>query len=144
MPVLAVSFDVGAQPAGKVYRIGILGDKASDASESHLWNVFRLALREHGWNEGANLLIEYRWIKGNAARLPELAADLVRRKPDVLATRGSLFGPKGLARASRGASDEPRARHQRSDGEGDRPDDPRLRARARGSDHRLTPRDRVL
>ena len=38
----------GAQPVGKVYRIGILGDKASDAS---LWESFRAGLREHGWND---------------------------------------------------------------------------------------------
>jgi putative ABC transport system substrate-binding protein len=81
----------GAQPSAKVYRIGILGDKASDSSETLLWHTFRAGLREHGWNEGANLRIEYRWVESNAARLPELAAELVRLKPDVIATRGSLF-----------------------------------------------------
>ncbi len=38
-----------------------------------------------------NLQIEYRWIEGNAARLPEVAADLVRLKPDLIVTRGSFF-----------------------------------------------------
>ena len=78
----------GAQPVGKVYRIGILGDKASDA---FLWESFRVGLREHGWNEGVNIRIESRWVEGNTARLPELAADLVRLKPDLIVTVGSFF-----------------------------------------------------
>ena len=47
----------GAQPVGKVYRVGILADKASDPGEARLWQAFRLALRERGWIEGKNLLI---------------------------------------------------------------------------------------
>ena len=89
--MLAVPHAAGAQPAGKVYRIGILGDKASDPNETRLWQAFRAGLRERGWNEGVNILIESRWVEGNAARLAELAADLVRLKLDVIATRGSFF-----------------------------------------------------
>jgi ABC-type uncharacterized transport system substrate-binding protein len=81
----------GAQPAGKVYRVGILGDKAADSNEILLWKIFREGLRERGWNEGGNMRIETRWIEGNVARLPELAADLVRLKPDLIVTRGSIF-----------------------------------------------------
>jgi hypothetical protein len=44
-----------AQPAGSVYRIGILGDKASDSNEILLWQTFRAGLRDHGWNEGVNI-----------------------------------------------------------------------------------------
>jgi len=79
------------QQTGKVYRVGTLGDKASDPRETNLWQIFRVALRERGLNEGVNLQIEYRWIEGNAARLPELAAELVRLKPDLIVTRGSFF-----------------------------------------------------
>jgi putative ABC transport system substrate-binding protein len=89
--LLAVPLVAEAQQAGKVYRVGILGDKASDSNETHLWQTFRAALRERGWNEGVNLLIEYRGVEGNYARLPEVAADLVRLKPDLIATRGSFF-----------------------------------------------------
>ena len=89
--MLTAPLAAGAQPAGKVYRVGILGDKASDSNETHLWQIFRAALRERGWNEGVNLQIEYRGIEGNAARLPEVAANLVRLKPDLIATRGSIF-----------------------------------------------------
>jgi len=64
---------------------------SSDLFEIHFWRAFRAGLQEQGWNEGVNLLIEYRWVEDNVARLPEVAADLVRLKPDVTATRGSLF-----------------------------------------------------
>jgi putative tryptophan/tyrosine transport system substrate-binding protein len=76
---------------GKVYRIGILGDKASDSNETLRWQTFRAGLRERGWNEGVNIRIEYRWVESNTARLSELAADLVQLKPDLIATFGSLF-----------------------------------------------------
>ncbi len=68
---------VWAQQPGKVYRVGILGEAASDPSEARLWQAFR-GLRERGWIEGKNILIESRWAEGNSARLPQLAADLVR------------------------------------------------------------------
>jgi len=43
--MLTAPLAAGAQPAGKVYRVGILGDKASDSNETHLWQIFRAALR---------------------------------------------------------------------------------------------------
>ena len=89
--ILTVPLAAGAQPAGKVYRVGILRDKALDPAETRLWQAFRQGLQERGWNEGVNILIEYRWVEGNAPRLPELAADLVRLKPDLIVTRGSFF-----------------------------------------------------
>jgi putative tryptophan/tyrosine transport system substrate-binding protein len=76
---------------GKVSRIGILGLTASDPSEARLWQGFRLALRERGWREGENLRIESRWAEDNVARLPELAAELVRLQVDLIVTRGSIF-----------------------------------------------------
>jgi putative tryptophan/tyrosine transport system substrate-binding protein len=89
--MLTVPLAVGAQPAGKVYRVGILGNKASDPGEAHLWQALRLGLRERGWIEGGNILIEYRWAEGNFARLPELAADLVRLKVDLIVARSSIW-----------------------------------------------------
>src|SRR5713101_3044374 len=80
-----------AQQAGKVYRVGILGEKASDPSEARLWQAFRLELGRRGWIEGKNILIESRWAEDDAARLPELAADLVRLKVDLIVTRGSTY-----------------------------------------------------
>jgi ABC-type uncharacterized transport system substrate-binding protein len=77
--------------AGKVYRIGILGESASDPSEARLWQTFRLGLRDLGWIEGRNILIESRWNEGDSALLPELAADLVRLRVDLIVTRGSTY-----------------------------------------------------
>ena len=94
--VLAVGLGLGplgaaAQQAGKVYRIGILADRAADSNEILACQTFRDGLREHGWKEGVNIRVESRWVEGNVARLPEMAADLVRLKPDLIATRGSIF-----------------------------------------------------
>ena len=89
--LLAAPLAAAAQQAGRVYRIGVLMNKASDGAESRHWQTFRLGLRERGWIEGENILIEFREAEGNSARLPELAADLVRRKVDLIVTRGSLF-----------------------------------------------------
>src|SRR2546428_5330517 len=87
--LLAAPLAVGAQPAGKMHAVGILGEKASDPSEARMWQTFQLGLRELGWIEGRNIRIESRWVEDNYARLPELAADLVRLKVDLIVTRGS-------------------------------------------------------
>ena len=89
--LLAAPTGATAQQAGTVYRIGVLGQQAVDPFEAGLWRAFRSGLRERGWIEGTNILIESRWTEGNSARLPELAADLVRLKVDVIVTRGSIF-----------------------------------------------------
>ena len=89
--LLAAPFAAGAQQPGKVYRVGILGIKASDPAEARYWQAFRLGLRERGWTEGKNISLEYRWTEGNPARLPELVADLVRLKVDLLLARSSFF-----------------------------------------------------
>ena len=52
--------------------------------ESHLVEAFRQRLRELGYTEGQNIAIDYRWAEGQDERLPELAADLVRLKVDVI------------------------------------------------------------
>jgi putative ABC transport system substrate-binding protein len=91
LAVLAARVGAEAQQPGKVYRIGILGEEASDPSEARLWQGFREELGKRGWIEGRNILIESRSAEGNAARLPELAADLVRLRMDVIVTRGSIF-----------------------------------------------------
>jgi putative ABC transport system substrate-binding protein len=89
--LFSAPFAVAAQEPGKVYSIGILADRAADSNEILAWRTFRDGLREHGWKEGVNIRIESRWVEGNVARLPEMAADLVRLKPDLIATRGSIF-----------------------------------------------------
>src|SRR6185436_17657763 len=54
----------------------------SDAASVH--QAFRLGLRDLGWVEGTNISIEYRYAEGRGDRLPDLAADLVRLKVDVI------------------------------------------------------------
>jgi len=75
----------GAQQPGKVYRIGFLG-ATSPVGYAPQVEAFRAGLRDFGYVEGRNLKIEFRWAEGNYARLPGLAAELVRLKPDVLVT----------------------------------------------------------
>jgi putative ABC transport system substrate-binding protein len=75
-----------AQQRAKFYRIGYLGGGVGvDEREKTL----RQALQELGYNEGQNIVIEWRFAKGDEDRLPELAAELVRLKPDVIVTTGT-------------------------------------------------------
>ena len=89
--LLAAPLVVRAQPAGKMSAVGILGEQASDPSEARMWQTFRLGLRELGWIEGQNLRIESRWAEDNYSRLPELTADLIRLRVDLIVTRGSTY-----------------------------------------------------
>ncbi len=77
-----------AQQAGKVYRIGYLRFRSSPPTEAH-HNAFRQKLHELGYVEGQNLVIEYRSAKGEPERYPDLAAELVRLKVDVIVTPGA-------------------------------------------------------
>ena len=76
-----------AQQRGKVWRIGFL---ALTSGPDRLVDAFREQLRALGYVEGSNLSIEYRWGAGKEERLPELAAELVRLKVDVIVTRTTL------------------------------------------------------
>jgi putative ABC transport system substrate-binding protein len=71
------------QQAGKVYRIGYLSTPTRDSVEQGV-TAFVRKLRELGWVEGGNLVIEYRWAEGNVERLPALAAELVRQQVDLI------------------------------------------------------------
>ncbi|MET0631594.1 MAG: ABC transporter substrate-binding protein [Xanthobacteraceae bacterium] len=77
-----------AQQAGKVARIGFLGT-SSLSLERHLVDAFRQRLSELGHVDGQNIAIEYRWAEGQDNRLPALAAELVRLRPDVIVTTGT-------------------------------------------------------
>jgi putative ABC transport system substrate-binding protein len=89
--MLSQLLSAGADPEEKVRRVGLLGIKASDPAEAQRWEAFRFGLRERGWIEGENISLEYRWTDGNSTRLPELVADLVRLKVDVILARSSIF-----------------------------------------------------
>src|SRR5437899_11970055 len=76
-----------AQQSKKVPRIGYLlpGDPTSESTVSE---AIRLALRERGYIEGQNITIEYRYAEGKQERFPELAAELVRLKVDLIVVAG--------------------------------------------------------
>ena len=85
---LLVSSNIAeAQQPKKVSRIGYLSS-ADPASESVRSEPLRLALRELGYIDGQNLSTEYRYSEGKNDRLPELAAELVRLKVDIIVTGG--------------------------------------------------------
>jgi ABC-type uncharacterized transport system substrate-binding protein len=77
-----------AQQVGKMPQIGYLG-VSSPSLEPHYVEAFRKKLRELGHVEGKNIAIEYRWAEGQDDRLPNLASELVRLKPDVIVTTGT-------------------------------------------------------
>jgi putative ABC transport system substrate-binding protein len=85
--VCALPVAAKAQPAGKVYRIGFLGSVSAAANKNRL-EAFRQGLRNLGYAEGRNILIEYRWAEGDYERLPGLARELVGRKPDLIVSTG--------------------------------------------------------
>lgn len=73
-----------AQQAGKVPRIGFL--TAFSPSDFPLWREgFRQGLRDFGYSEGHNIVVEYRYAEGQPERLLDLAAELVRLKVDIIA-----------------------------------------------------------
>jgi putative ABC transport system substrate-binding protein len=77
-----------AQQAGHVYRVGFLGNSTAEL-EKNLVGPFREGLRAHGYEEGRNLAIEFRWAEGKYERLPALVAELIASGVDVIVTAGT-------------------------------------------------------
>jgi len=77
-----------AQPQAKVWRIGFLGNSTA-ALEANLTGPFREGLRDLGYVEGRNIVIEYRWAEGKYERFPALIAELLALKVDVIVTAGT-------------------------------------------------------
>src|SRR3972149_11084477 len=84
--LLALCLSAEAQQRKKVNRLGFLGGSLGIDDRVQ---TFLQGLRELGYIEGQNLVIEWRFAKGDENRLPELAAELVRLNPDVLVTAGT-------------------------------------------------------
>jgi ABC-type uncharacterized transport system substrate-binding protein len=81
--LFALSSSATAQEGGKVFRIGFL-DSSTASGMAILLEAFREELIKLGWVEGKNITIEYRFAEQKNERLPELVADLVRRKVDLI------------------------------------------------------------
>jgi ABC-type uncharacterized transport system substrate-binding protein len=79
---------LNAQPSSKIWRIGVL-ETISIALNAPNFDAFRQSLRDLGYVEGKNLIIEYRSAEGRGERFVELAADLLRMNVDVIVTRGT-------------------------------------------------------
>ena len=84
--LLIFTYSVGAQQAKKVHRLGYLSFGLGIQSREE---AFRQSLREIGYVDGQNIMIEWRFAKGKAELLPELAAELVRLKVDVIIASGT-------------------------------------------------------
>jgi putative ABC transport system substrate-binding protein len=82
-----------AQQTGKIFRIGYL-DAGTASGSAVLLEAFRQEMSKLGWIEGKNITIEYRFAEGKNDRLPELAANLVRLKVDLIVVDA---GPSALA-----------------------------------------------
>jgi putative tryptophan/tyrosine transport system substrate-binding protein len=92
--ILAVSLTfapraVGAQETGRVYQLGLL-TLGTDPMRSGFWQKFLEAMRELNYVEGRNLIVRRAFAEGNDDRLPDLVADLVRAKVDVIVTTATL------------------------------------------------------
>jgi ABC-type uncharacterized transport system substrate-binding protein len=81
--LLAVQFGTDAQAAAKLYRIGYVRAERPPAVDIE---AFRQGLRDHGYVEGTNVVIEYRWADGDEERLRSLVAELLRLNVDLIVT----------------------------------------------------------
>ena len=96
--LLAVAVIADAQQPGKVARIGYVDSSTASDSTVRL-EAFLREMRKLGWSEGKNIAIEYRYAEGKRDRFPELAAELVRLKVDLIVVEGT-----GLALAAKSAT----------------------------------------
>ncbi len=98
--LLAAPLLAEAQKAGKVYRVGFLDFRLRSTTNPTLI-ALRQGLRELGYVEGQNLVFEYRSAKGKRKRLPEVAAELVRLKVEVIVTSANPLAIRAAKRATR-------------------------------------------
>jgi putative ABC transport system substrate-binding protein len=84
--LLAAPLAAEAQQAGQVWRIGVLILQPTSPTLHQRLDAFRDGLRAHGWVEGAGIALEYRYAEGKPERLPDLVAELIRLRVDVLVT----------------------------------------------------------
>jgi putative tryptophan/tyrosine transport system substrate-binding protein len=98
--VMAAGPVFGQQPAPKVPRLGIISPAQSD--DTAIFRALREGLREHGYVEGRNIILEFRLARGDYEALPRLVSELVNLPVDVILTDG---GP-GVAQLAKGATQQ--------------------------------------
>ena len=91
LTVVGVPLGTEAQQPGKAWHIGFLGARSRSTPENPdvYYDAFVDGMRELGYVEGKNLVIEWRFADGMYERLPALATELVRLQPDVIVTHSS-------------------------------------------------------
>jgi putative ABC transport system substrate-binding protein len=99
--LLAGPLPAEAQQVGKVYRVGFLDFRLRSTTTDPHFVALRQGLRELGYVEGQNLVLEYRSAKGKRGVLPEVAAELVQLKVDVIVTAGAPQVIRAAKRATR-------------------------------------------
>ena len=97
--LLSLSFPVQAQQTGKIFHIGYL-DLSTASGSAVLVDAFRQELSKLGWVEGKNITSEYRFAEQKLERLPELAAQLVRLKVDLIVVTGTATALAAKERTS--------------------------------------------
>jgi len=96
--LLALSFPLDAQQLAKVFRIGVLLTGSASTQKSRI-DAFRQGLRELGYVEGKDVVLEVRYAEGKRERFADLAAEMVRLKPDVI-----VVGSTGFTAAAKQAT----------------------------------------
>lgn len=86
--LLFLPLDIEAQQAGKVPRIGYIAQNSAELGQRQL-TAFRQGLRERGWVEGENIVLEVRFAEGRVDRFPALIAEMIHLKVDVIVTTSS-------------------------------------------------------
>src|SRR5687768_7017146 len=84
---LGSAYYLGTKQPKKVPRLGILSARSPGPLE--IFDAFRQGLRDHGYVEGENILVDYRFAHEQYDRLPSLAADLIKSKPDMIFTHST-------------------------------------------------------
>lgn len=86
--VLAIPLVAWAQPAGKVYRVGVLV-LAPLAARPQQWEAFRQGMRDHGYVQGQNVVLDFRSAEGKPERLAGLVAEMIQANMDVIVVSGT-------------------------------------------------------
>jgi putative ABC transport system substrate-binding protein len=96
---LIAPLGASSQPAGRIHRIGFLWD--TPAVWPHALEAFRQGLRNLGWVEGQNIVIEYRWAEGRFDRLADLVDELVQLNVDLIVAPTSIYTGAAMRRTSK-------------------------------------------